>query len=133
MSESDDRIERAIRKVIGDVAPTPTQLPPPSEAPYASPRAAIACCREAWQKAYDAYMEKNARKDGGMAETYAEKEAAVAFRTAMPQLAGFNGIRDFIACVAYGVLIDAIPAERTGQLLYPAQTALALLPRIPPC
>jgi hypothetical protein len=92
---------------------------------------AIARCREAWQQAYDGYIQKNARKDGSLVRMNAADAAAAAYRAAMPQLAGFMGIRDFIACVAHGVLIDAIPLARTGQLLYAAQTALSLLPRIP--
>lgn len=35
------------------------------------------------------------------------------------------------ACVACGILIGALPAERTGQLLYAAQVALSALPRDP--
>ncbi|MGA7342889.1 MAG: hypothetical protein WBE72_10320 [Terracidiphilus sp.] len=132
MSESDERIERAILKVIGDTGshPKAAALPPPIDsAPGAA--AAIARCRDTWQQAYDLYMKKNARRDGSLAEYNAQKEAAAAYCAATPQLAGFHGIRDFIACIADGVLIDAIPSERTGQLLYAAQTALSLLPRSP--
>jgi hypothetical protein len=42
----------------------------------------------------------------------------------MPMLAGYEGIRDFVACAAHGILIGAIPPERGGQLLYAAQVAL---------
>jgi hypothetical protein len=141
MSESDERIERAIRRVIGDPFPNPGPNPGPNLGPDPSSSyepcsvsgPAIARCRDAWKQAYDAYMEKNARKDGAGAASYAKDEAAAAYRAAMPQLASWLGIRDFIACVAYGLLIDAIPPDRSGQLLYAAQTALSLLPRIPNC
>jgi hypothetical protein len=145
MSESDERIERAIRKVIGDPGPNPgpNPRPDPGPNPVFNPsypyepcsvsEPAIARCRDAWKKAYDAYMEKNVRKEGSMAKGYARDEAAAAYRAAMPQLASWLGIRDFIACVAYGLLTDAIPPDRSGQLLYAAQTALSLLPRIPNC
>jgi hypothetical protein len=49
----------------------------------------------------------------------------------MPALVGYEGVRDFIACVAYGMLVDAISADRSGQLLYAAQIALNTLPRAP--
>jgi hypothetical protein len=45
----------------------------------------------------------------------------------MPPLAGYESIRDFIACAAHGILIDAIPQKRANQLLYAAQVALASL------
>jgi hypothetical protein len=131
MSESDERIEHAIRKVIGDTLPTPAQPSSSSDFECPTVAAAITRCRDAWQQAYDDYIQKNARKDGSLLEMHAERAAAAAFRAAMPALAHWMGIRDFIGCVAYGVLIDAIPPERTGQLLYAAQTALALLPRMP--
>ncbi len=149
MSESDEEVERLLKsirdtspnKLVRDARPEPLPAPPSQPDPRPEPQPqyrmttpadAIARCRDAWKQAYDAYTEKNVRKDGSMLETYAEKAAAAAFRAAMPELATWCGIRDFIACVAYGILIDAIPSERTGQLLYAAQTALALLPRIPP-
>jgi hypothetical protein len=128
-------MERTLLKVLGDVQAQPTALPPLTEPvrddmPY-TPFDAVNRCREAWQKAYDAYMEKNAHKRGGASEYSAALGAGAAYRAAMPQLATWMGIRDFIACVAYGVLIEAIPEQRTGQLLYAAQVALSLLPRIP--
>jgi hypothetical protein len=61
----------------------------------------------------------------------AADQASEAFRSAMPLLEGYDGIRDFIACTAHGILINAIPRERGGQLLYAAQVALAVLHREP--
>ncbi|MGA7342980.1 MAG: hypothetical protein WBX18_20430 [Terracidiphilus sp.] len=134
MSESDERIERAIRKVIGDVHAQPTAelaLSPASGLSFASgsptTRAALRRCRAAWRRAYNDYM-KNSRTDN---EFIAADEASKAYCGAMPLLAGLDGIRDFIACAAYGILIGAIPANRSGQILYAAQVAFSTLPRDP--
>jgi len=88
-------------------------------------RAAIKRCCAAWQRAYDAHLE-GTRGDGFDKITAAFK-AGPAYRKAMPPLAGYESIRDFIACVAHGILIDAIPQKRANQLLYAAQIALASL------
>jgi hypothetical protein len=45
----------------------------------------------------------------------------------MPLPVGYEGVRDFIACAAHGILIGAIPPEKSGQLLYAAQVALNAL------
>ncbi len=45
----------------------------------------------------------------------------------MPLLSGVDGVRDFIACTAHGILIGAIPPESSGQVLYAAQVALGFL------
>ncbi|MGB6723459.1 MAG: hypothetical protein WBE72_21855, partial [Terracidiphilus sp.] len=81
----------------------------------------------AWRRAYNDYM-KNSRTDN---EFIAADEASKAYCGAMPLLAGLDGIRDFIACAAYGILIGAIPANRSGQILYAAQVAFSTLPRDP--
>jgi hypothetical protein len=44
----------------------------------------------------------------------------------MPAPDSLDNIRDFIACTAHGILIGAIPAERSSQLLCAAQVALGL-------
>ena len=88
-------------------------------------RAAIKRCCAAWQRVYDAYME-GTRGSGADAITAAH-EAGPAFCKAMPPLAGYESIRDFVACAAHGILIDAIPEKRANQLLYAAQIALVSL------
>jgi hypothetical protein len=109
-----------------------------------SPKPAIRRCCSAWQRAFKAYMKRQAKsgvdvpdentgdqsdeeEDRSYDHIFAEKEAGVAYCNAMPMLAGHEGVRDFIACAAHGILIGAIPAERTGQLLYAAQIALAVV------
>ena len=92
-------------------------------------RSAVRRCRAAWLRTYSHYM-KNSRGDD-VDKIFAAKDAARAYCFAMPLLAGADGIRDYIACAAYGITIGAIPAERGGQLLYAAQVALNALPRDP--
>jgi hypothetical protein len=41
----------------------------------------------------------------------------------MPPLSGHENIRDFIACVAQGILIEAISGSDGARLLYAAQVA----------
>jgi hypothetical protein len=41
----------------------------------------------------------------------------------MPSLTGEQNIRDFIACVAHGILLQAIEEKNGGKLLYAAQIA----------
>ena len=61
---------------------------------------AVARCCEAWQRAFQDVM---AKKDD---EDYARWWAQKAFRNAMPALSGQEGIRDFVACAAHGLLIS---------------------------
>jgi hypothetical protein len=53
----------------------------------------------------------------------AAKEAGRAFRQRMPPLSGHENIRDFIACVAQGILMDVISGSDGARLLYAAQVA----------
>ena len=101
-----------------------TPLPAVDRNPKKS-RAAIKRCCAAWQRAYDAYLEG---KDGsGTAKIFAAHRAGPAYCKAMPPLSGYESIRDFIACAAHGILIEAIPQKRGNQILYAAQVALASL------
>lgn len=86
---------------------------------------AIARCCAAWQRRF------NAEKEKGVGNIFAEGYAAASYRDAMPHLIDFEGIRDFIACTAHGILMGAIPQEQSGHLLYAAQVALATLQREP--
>ncbi len=79
---------------------------------------AIARRVEAWQEAYDEQMDEDE------SEYSAIKKAAVAYRAALPPLTSRDNCRDFIACVAHGILLGAIPEASAGKLLYAAQVAL---------
>ncbi|MGB7985364.1 MAG: hypothetical protein WCF54_09410 [Terracidiphilus sp.] len=91
-------------------------------------RAAIRRCCKAWQRVFDASLAEEADE---LDKSFAAEIAAPAYCKAMPPLAGYENIRDFIACAAHGILIQAIPEKRANQLLYAAQVALATLNRAP--
>jgi hypothetical protein len=107
-----------------EAIPLPALPPDPKRT-----QAAIKRCRDAWRRAYNAYMKG---KDGDcMAEVFAAHEANPAYCKAMPPLDSFESIRDFIACVAHGILINAIPQKRANQLIYAARVALSALRQEP--
>jgi hypothetical protein len=84
----------------------------------ASENDAVARCRAAWKQAYDA-----ARALGR--DSYdATKFAREAYRTAMPALSSPDNIRDFVACIAHGILLEIIPQDQSTRLLYAAQVAI---------
>jgi hypothetical protein len=70
-----------------------------------------------WSRAYK-IAEKTGRSD-----FYISNESGIAYRHAMPPLTGEENIRDFIACVAQGMLIGAIAGPDGARLLYAAQVA----------
>lgn len=53
------------------------------------------------------------------------KRAANAYREAMPPLTGAGNIRDFIACVGHGMLLNVFKESEATKLLYAAQIAHA--------
>jgi hypothetical protein len=57
----------------------------------------------------------------------AEEDASDAFKNEMPDLSGYENIRDFIACTAYGMVFGVIDAIEGSKLLYAAQVALSVL------
>jgi hypothetical protein len=84
---------------------------------------AVALCTEVWQKVHAATLEST------KSPYSADRCAAKAFRLAMPPLAGYHNICDFIACAGYGMLIGAIKESNASKLLYAAQVALSTVPR----
>src|ERR1700678_2705999 len=90
-----------------------------------SSRVALRRCRVAWQRAFKAYMDES--QGSSVDKIFADREAGDAYCKAMPALTGIDGIRDFVACAAHGILIGAITRDKSGQLLYAAQVALAAL------
>lgn len=57
--------------------------------------------------------------------------AVTAYRDAMPSLEGYENIRDYIACVAHGMLLGVIDPLEGPKFLYAAQIALSVLQRRP--
>jgi hypothetical protein len=95
-----------------------------------NPKAALRRCCAAWQRSFDAQLESVKLPDS-TDKMIAAIDAGEAYRNAMPMLAGYEGVRDFLACAAQGILIGAIKPEIGGQLLYAAQIALNTLPHEP--
>jgi hypothetical protein len=54
-----------------------------------------------------------------------------AYRKALPELVGYENIRDFIACVTYGMANDTITAFRGDRLLAGARLALSAVRQAP--
>ena len=77
---------------------------------------AVARCCKAWRRVYRAQADD---------KYYAPKWAAEAYRAAMPPLTSPQNCRDFIACVAQGMLIGAIDEKDGGKLLYAVQIAVS--------
>jgi hypothetical protein len=106
------------------IAPEPVANPNLEPLPASSnSKAAIRRCRAAWKRAFDIYIESEG--DNFFTRKGAAENANPVYCAAMPVLDSPENIRDFIACTAHGILIGAIPAERSGQLLYAAQVALS--------
>ena len=78
--------------------------------------AIIRCCEE-WTR------EHHAARAAGIREYRAIVLGNQAYKNAMPALDSFENIRDFIACVTYGILIRAILDAVGVRLLYAAQVA----------
>ena len=57
--------------------------------------------------------------------------ACIAYRNAMPDLSGYENIRDFIACVTYGMLFNIIDSIEGPKFLYAAQVAIGALRQEP--
>jgi hypothetical protein len=119
-------IERAVILTAEYVPPSTTLSPGPARYPARTPAALRRCCA-AWKRAYDAYfLSDENNRDSETDRMFAAQKAGVAYRNAMPLLVGYEGVRDFIACAAHGILIGAIPREESGQVLYAAQVALSI-------
>ena len=88
----------------------------PAESVHANP--AVARCLDAFTRTYKANIAINQTKPA------ATDCAATAYREAMPPLTGPDNIRDFIACVAQGILVGAIDGAQSTKLIYAAQVAL---------
>jgi hypothetical protein len=94
----------------------------PNEADSSSPafaNPAIARCAQAWRK-----VRRCCRKHG-KTEAVVAANAAKAYRANLPPLTSRDNCRDFVACVAHGILLGAIDDKDAGKLLYAAQVALS--------
>jgi hypothetical protein len=77
----------------------------------------VAHCCQAYN---DAMQAARAQGESQYGSTQAAERA---YRNAMPPLSGADNIRDFIACVAHGMLLEAIKGSDSARLLYATQIA----------
>lgn len=106
-------LEQTILKAISQ---QPSPKPPDASMPAAA-NPAIAYCLQAYTDALQASLRKD---ESGYR---AEKAAKAAYCSAMPPLTGSRNIRNFVACIAHGMAIDAIDSSQGARLLYAAQVA----------
>ena len=126
MTTTAAQLEKAMISAL-EFVPANTRLGPVPDGNSPGPEIALRRCCAAWKRAFKAYAEENNDKEYPSSDFWGAKLAGEAYRNAMPLLVGYRGARDFIACAAHGILIDAIPEKRANQLLYAAQVALATL------
>jgi hypothetical protein len=109
-------LQQTILKALSK--PPPAPMPPDTSIPAAA-NPAIAYCLQAYKEALSAALRK------GESQYLAGLAAKAAYRGAMPPLSGSRKIRDFVACVAHGMAINAIDGADGARLLYAAQVASA--------
>jgi hypothetical protein len=91
-------------------------------APARSNPAVARCCFAR----YRVYQQARAR---GKGELFAGMDAAQEYRQSLPALDSIEAVRDFIACVAQGMLLGAITGPDGARFLYAAQIASGALRR----
>lgn len=55
------------------------------------------------------------------------QRAEEAYRLAIPDISSYENIRDFVACVTHGMLLNVILYDEGTKLLYAARVALAAI------
>ena len=107
-----------------DLTPDPMPDPTPDLTPESI--SAIVRCTAARNQAHaEAFAHSQPRYT-------ADQAGAKAFRDAMPPLLGADNIREFIACVAHGMLIGVIENKDATKFLYAAQVAFSAQNRTEP-
>ncbi|MGA2443206.1 MAG: hypothetical protein ABSH08_19810 [Tepidisphaeraceae bacterium] len=87
--------------------------------------AAVARCIRAWHRAQ--------RKESAAGGSDYKSSCAgnIAYLRAIPSLAGYENIRDFIACVTFAAITEVIRHKDANHLLAAAKIALAALRQEP--
>jgi hypothetical protein len=90
-----------------------------------SENAAVARCIRAWHRAQ--------RKESAAGGSDYKSSCAgnIAYLRAIPSLAGYENIRDFIACVTFAAITEVIRHKDADHLLAAAKIALAALRQEP--
>jgi hypothetical protein len=90
------------------------------------PNPAVIRCSQAMEQAFRDIRSRFA-EGGDESEDECQNRAAVAaqraYCQAMPSLSGAENIRNFIACVANGMLLEVFTGAESTRLLYAAQVA----------
>jgi hypothetical protein len=73
---------------------------------------------------------KKAHEEGKSSEAI-RRAAKLGYCSLLPPVSGATNIRDFIACVTYGMAVGIIPAKEGTSLLYGAQVAHTALTKRP--
>jgi hypothetical protein len=89
------------------------------KSPQRSP-AILHCCAARERALHESSAQK-------LDEYSTNDNAESAYRLAMPDLAGYENIRDYIACVSFGVLAGIVSPIESPGLLYAAQVAISAL------
>jgi hypothetical protein len=111
-------------------------MPKPTPAPYifgvagkasnpALANPAVAHCCEAWQRTARSLAAEGEWEPGIL------KNAAAAYRSALPPLTGPESVSDFVACVAQAAIMKILRQNDVTQLLYAAQVAIGTVRREP--
>jgi hypothetical protein len=108
-----------LQQIVMKAISQPDLPQPPDTSTPAAANPAIAHCLQAYTRALQAPVPK------GESRYDLERAAKAAYRSAMPPLSGSRNIRDFVACVAHAMAINAIDGGDGARLLYAAQVANA--------
>jgi hypothetical protein len=89
-----------------------------------APNSAVTRCSQAMEHAYRAILSTRDEDEPEVKRQDRATEAAQrAYCKAMPPLSGSDNIRNFIACVANGMLLNVFTGAESTRLLYAAQVA----------
>jgi hypothetical protein len=91
---------------------------------------AVNVCRRAYFEAFAAYCHSHGGPEQA-SEYQCQKSGRKAYCDSLPTLSSRQNILSFMACVAEGVLMEAIRERTSGKLIYAAQAAIGALPREP--
>jgi hypothetical protein len=92
---------------------------------YPIPNLAVTLC----EKSFETALTK--AKEEGRSNSEIRVIGKIAYCHAMPRPSGASNIRDFIACVLYGMSVDIISGPEGTRLLYGAQVAHTALTKRP--
>jgi hypothetical protein len=103
---------------MNEAAPTPVNEPSPQ--PATRNAAVQRCCA-----ARDRSLEDS--RAGNVEKYEARERSQQAYRNALPDLAGYENIRDFVACISHGLLTGDISPINSPTYLCAAQVAISAL------